>query len=246
MAKQGPLLLTPGDGLDSRVATELTRVVPAGHTIYVLGGTGVMSTAIETQLTQLGYQVVRYGGTNRFQTATIIADQGLGNPSTVLEATGLSFADALAGGAAAAHLHGAVLLTNGSSQAADTASYLSTHNPDTRFALGGPAAAADPGANAIVGPDRYATSTSVAMTFFASPTVAGVASGVSFPDALAGGAHIARHNGPMLLVPPNGLIASSVKSFLSSQASFLTRAFVYGGTSAVSVDIAEDVAQAMT
>jgi hypothetical protein len=50
----------------------------------------------------------------------------------------------------------------------------------------------------------------------------------------------------MLLVQPNGLIASSVKSYLIGEASFLTHAFVYGGPNAVSVDIAEDVAQAMT
>ena len=132
-AKGGPLLLTPGDALDSRVEAELGRALPSGATVYVLGGPGAISAAIDTRLTQLGYVVVRYGGDNRFQTATIIADQGLGNPATVFEATGLGFADALSGGAAAAEAGGAVLLTNGSAQAADTAAYLSAHTPTTRY-----------------------------------------------------------------------------------------------------------------
>jgi hypothetical protein len=228
------------------VEAELGRALPTGGTVYVLGGAGVMSAAIDTRLRQLGYTVVRFGGGNRFQTATIIADQGLGNPTTVVEATGLTFADALAGGAAAAAIGGAVLLTNGSTQAAETAQYLAAHTDDTRSALGGPAASADPGAVAIVGSDRYATSAAVAHKFFTGPTVVGIASGLTFPDALSGGAHIGSRSGPILLVPPTGLIVGSVKSYLQSQAAGLTRAFLYGGPSAVSIDMADDVAQAIT
>ena len=245
-AKGGPLLLTPGDALDSRVEAELGRALPSGATVYVLGGAGAISAAIDTRLTQLGYVVVRYGGDNRFQTATIIADQGLSNPATVFEATGLGFADALSGGAAAAEAGGAVLLTNGSAQAADTAAYLSAHTPTTRYALGGPAASADPGATAIAGADRYQTSALIAQRFFSGPTVVGIASGATFPDALAGGAFSAQQHAPVVLVPPAGLIVASVKSYLQSQAATVARAFLYGGPSAVSIDMADDVGSAIT
>jgi secreted trypsin-like serine protease len=244
--KHGPLLLTAGDALDPRVEGEQHRAVAPGSIVYVLGGTGVMTSAINARLTQLGYTVVRYGGRNRFETATMIAEVGLGNPATLLEATGLDFADALAGGAAAAAVGGAVLLTNGSSQAAETADYLAAHGGATRFALGGPAAAADPAATKIVGGDRYATSAAVASQFFANPTVVGVASGLTFPDALAGGAHIGARSGPVLLVPPTGLIVGSVRSYLSTRAAAIAKAFLYGGPSAVSIDMAEDVGTAIT
>jgi secreted trypsin-like serine protease len=241
VAKHGPLLLTPGTGIDGRVESELARVLPGGSTVYVLGGAGVMSSAIDSRLGQLGYTVVRYGGTNRFQTATIIADQGLGNPATVVEATGLG-----RGRAGEGQAGGAVLLTNGSTQAAETAQYLTAHPPTARFALGGPAAAADAAATAIVGGDRYATSALVAQQFFANPTTVGVASGLTFPDALSGGAHIGSQGGPILLIPSTGLIVASVKGYLQSVAPAVTRAFLYGGPSAVSIDLAEDVGSAIT
>src|SRR5207247_11158152 len=98
---------------------------------------------------------------------------------------------ARAGGAAAAKTAGAVLLTAGSSMPSVTSAYLGAH-PGSVFALGGPAAAADPAATAVVGTDRYDTATHVAVRFFSGVAAVGVADGLNFPDALAGGAHIAR------------------------------------------------------
>src|SRR5207302_1812236 len=91
-----------------------------------------------------------------------------------------------------------------------TGQYLAAHSADTRFALGGPAAAADPSATPIVGTDRYATSAAIATQFFASPTVVGIADGLAFPDALSGGVHIGAQHGPMLLVLPPGRSATMV------------------------------------
>jgi len=46
-------------------------------------------------------------------------------------------------------------------QAAETAAYLAAH-PGKHYAVGGPASAADPSATAVIGSDRYVTSTMVA------------------------------------------------------------------------------------
>src|SRR5438270_810652 len=81
VAKQGPLLLTASEGLDSRVQTELQRVLPAGSTVYLLGGTGALSQAVQDRVQAMGYNPVRLFGSNRFETAVAVADQGLGNPS---------------------------------------------------------------------------------------------------------------------------------------------------------------------
>ena len=85
----------------------------------------------------------------------------LGNPTTVLEATGLNFPDALAGGPAAIEDGAAILLTNGKVQAAETSAYLAAHTGGSHFALGGPAAAADPSAVAI---SAMTASSSVALS----------------------------------------------------------------------------------
>src|SRR5207249_4817827 len=73
-----------------------------------------------------GYNVVRYAGASRYETAVAVAN-ALGEPATIVEATGTSFADALTGGAAAAHAQGVVLLTAGDQLPAATAAYLADH-----------------------------------------------------------------------------------------------------------------------
>jgi hypothetical protein len=244
VAKNGPLLLTPPGGLDPGVQTEIQRALPPGSPVYLLGGSNALTPAIDTQLQSLGYTVVRYAGADRYHTATIIADQGLNNPPAVLEATGLGFADALAAGAAAANAHAAILLTADSAMPTATSTYLANHPGISRWAIGGPAAAADPAASPIVGADRYDTSTQVAQTFFANPTDTGIAYGANFPDALSGGAHSARRHGPLLLADTNTL-PPPVHTYLNTNTATLARAYLYGGTTVLTDTVLQAVQQAI-
>src|SRR5208282_5725150 len=114
----GPLLITPGasqsTALDPRVQAEIQRVLPKGGTVYILGGDLALSPDIDTALQALGYVTQRIAGTDEYGTAVDIAE-ALGNPTTIFEATGLSFQDALSAVPAAIEEHGAILLTDGSS-----------------------------------------------------------------------------------------------------------------------------------
>ena len=146
----------------------------------------------------------------------------------------------LSGGAAAVETGGAVLLTNGSTQSGATAGYLAAHPGATRYALGGQAAAADPSAIAIVGTDRYDTSAKVADRFFATPASFAFASGLAFPDALAGGAHVASKGGPMMLVNAAAPIPSSGWVFLADHKDSIAKGWAYGGSSAVGTAVIGD------
>jgi Tol biopolymer transport system component/putative cell wall-binding protein len=232
VAKHGPLLLTPSDHLDSRTKAETQRVLPSGGTVYLIGQTIALSGAVANELTAAGYNVQRLGGPTRFETATTVADQGLGNPSTLFIATGLDFADALAGGAAAPPATAAVVLSYGSTHHPSTDAYLAAHPSDTLYALGGPAATAYPAASGIVGADRYETSTKVASKFFVAPTAAGIARGDVFADALSGGAHISPKNGPMLVVQSHAL-PPVVANYLQANKATICTAYIYGGPVAV-------------
>jgi hypothetical protein len=238
----GPLLITPGasesNSLDPRVLTEIERVLPAGGSAYVLGGDLALSANIDGQLAFLGYHVVREAGADEYATAVDIA-QTLGNPSTIFEATGLSFQDALSAVPAAIARHGAILLTDGNVQAPATAAYLSVHSLDTRYAIGGTfaAAGADPSATAVFGEDLYDTSAAVASTFFARASVFGAATGLNFPDALAGGVFMGTHGGPMLLVEPSVPLPASIATYLLGDGN-MTNGFVFGGSLAVGDDVA--------
>jgi putative cell wall-binding protein len=236
VAKDGPMLLTTPTGLDPAVGTEITRVLPAGGTVYVLGGVAALSGSIDTQLSGMGFSPQRLAGADRFGTAVAVAG-ALGNPTTVLEASGLDFPDGLSAGAAAGVLGGVVLLTNGSTQASETAAYLAAHPGGKHYAVGGPAAAADPAATPIAGSDRYATAAMVAADLFPSSlTLVGFSSGEVFPDSLSGGPNIAAHGSPLLLLPSNGALPTSVTSYLAAHPS-ISAGLLYGGTSAVSSDV---------
>ena len=238
----GPLLLTPSSGLDPAVQAEIVRVAAAGSTVYILGGTAAISATVDTKLTGLGFVPKRLAGSSRFGTAVAVADQ-MGDPTTVFEATGLNFPDALAGGPAAIKAGGVILLTNGATQSAETAAYLAAHTGGTHYALGGPAAKADPAATSLAGDDRFWTSAAVAVTFFQSATTVGVATGLNFPDALAAGSDLAAKGAPLLLVPGTGALPNAISDdlFGRSFSGSSTNVILFGGTASVSDDMASQL-----
>ena len=230
-AKHGPLLLTGPEALDPVVLAEIRRAVPYGGVVYVLGGTAALSPAIDTVLTTEHYKVVRIEGDTRYATAVAVALQ-LGNPGTVFEASGTDFPDGLTAGPAAISQGAAVLLTAGSRPAPETTAYLAAHPGDVRFAIGGPAAQADPRAQILSGPDRYTTSAAVAGRFFVTPAVIGAATGSNFPDALAAGPALGT-SGPLLLVPHAGAMPAPMVQYLAAVHSGVRTLEVFGGTDAV-------------
>jgi putative cell wall-binding protein len=239
----GPLLLTEGApesaSLDPRTLTEIQRVLPVGGTVYILGGDLALSPNIDTALEGLGYVVVREAGVDEYATAVDIAQQ-LGNPTTIFEATGLSFYDALSAVPAAIKEHAAILLTDGSTQAPETAAYLAAYPGDTRYAIGGQLAAygADPTATPVYGQDLFNTSAAVATMFFPAASIFGAATAAEFPDALGGGVYMATggRSGPLLLVNPSAPLPSEITPYLATLATG-TQGYVFGGPLAVGADV---------
>ena len=238
----GPLLITPGadesSTLDPSVEQEIQRVLKPNGTVYVLGGNLALGPTIDTTLEGLGYQVQRLAGADEYDTAVLIAQQ-MGNPATIFEATGLNFPDALSAVPAAVADHGAILLTDGNVQAPETAAYLAQYPRDTRYAIGGPlaAAGADPGATAVYGQDLFATSAAVAAFFFPHPTFIGAATGTNFPDALAAGPVLGLKGAPLVLVEPSGPLPGSIAAYLRSVGAGLTQGTLFGGPLAVVDDV---------
>lgn len=236
-AMHAPLLLTEGAPksatIDRRVLSEIERVLPKGDTVYILGGPLALSPNIDTALQGVGYKTTRIAGADEYATTVDIAE-ALGNPSTVFETTGLSFADSLSAGPAAIKTHGAILLTDGATQSPETAAYLAAHPGDTRYAVGGPLAAygADPTAIPVYGQTLFGTSAAVAKRFFPDPSTFGVAA--AWQDALAGGPFLGAR-GPLLVVPAHPPLPSPIVSYLSRLAG--PQGYVFGGPLAVSQSV---------
>ena len=218
-AVDGPLLLTGGSAPDPTTADEITRILPTGGTVHVLGGVGAIGAigaTVAASLTKLGFKVNRLEGTDRYATAVAVA-KSIPGATKVLLTSGIVFPDALSAGPAAAHVGGVVLLTQGASMPSATKAYLAANPGAEVLAIGDAVAKAAPTTpvdHQLVGNDRYETGTKVASTFFSNPDMVTFASGQNFPDALSGGAFSAPLDSPILLV--RGDIVPAVVTFVPS------------------------------
>jgi hypothetical protein len=159
----------------------------------------------------------------------------------VLVTTGTGFADALAAGPAAAAQDSPVLLVAPGSLPAATAQELARLRPQAITVVGGAPAvwpAVEEALRSVApvtrvfGPDRSATSAAVARAAFpGTAPVVHLATGASFPDALAGGPAAALGGGPLLLVRKD-CVPAAVQAQVDRLAP--ARVVVLGGASAVS------------
>ena len=218
-----------------------------------VAGIGIWSLGMDTGVPDLWNVIedrfvkaqVRVAGANRFETAAALSRSSFapGVPVAYV-ATGGSFPDALAGGPAAARAGGPMLLTSPNELPAATASELARLRPGRIVVLGGTNAVSPTVASRLTayatsgtvqrlaGADRYATAARIsASAFGANVPVAYVATGASFPDALAGGVAAGRQSGPVLLVTASGIPAATASELARLRPA---RIVVLGGTSAVS------------
>ena len=238
---RGPVLLTERGGLPSATATELARLKPSK--IVVLGGAGVVSDTVVSQLRAYAGTVVRWAGSNRYETAaTISARTFAAGVPVVYLATADTFPDALSGGAVAGKMAGPILLVTRDAVPAATAAELSRLKPARIVVLGGTSVVSEGvrlavdrytsgPVSRIAGADRYSTSVQISKSAYGSSESVFIATGTNFPDGLAGGPVAALLPGPLLLVSPTQL-PSVVRAELQRLGP--DRVFVLGGSGVVS------------
>lgn len=132
-----PVILVYGSA--SSADSETLAVLTAFSTqrVVIVGGEGAVSAGIEQSLITAGFEVSRFSGADRYATASLIAAHHFPHAARSYLATGMGFADALSGGAAAGSL-GAPLFTVLSSCVPPAAhAAMSTQNPDDLVLLGG-------------------------------------------------------------------------------------------------------------
>src|SRR3990167_280582 len=71
--KNGPLLLSRRDGIQSSVLAELKRTLPPGKRVYLLGGIAALNSAVEKSIRDSDYLISRVSGTTRYETAAAAA-----------------------------------------------------------------------------------------------------------------------------------------------------------------------------
>lgn len=242
----GPVLLVRQGSIPSATAAELTRLAP--QRIVVLGGPVSVSTAVLQALdAYTAGTVQRISGADRYEaSANISASTFAPGVPVAYVATGSTFPDALAGGPPGALAGGPVLLVRTDSVPAATAAELTRLAAGEIVVLGGPKSVST-GVQAALeaytsgevrrlsGSDRYAAAAGISEDTFGSPvSVAFVATGENFPDALSGGPVGAVGGGPVLLVR-----AASIPSATAAELNRLRprRIVILGGPVSVSTAV---------
>ncbi len=257
-AVEGPLLLTPRSELPSAVVAEIARL--GATKVYIVGGAGVVSDAVEAQLAASVSSVVRLWGPSRYATSRAVAEEVLrrtGPGGPVFVATGVNFADALAASSLAAAMRAPIVLTRKAELPEESAQALEGLRPSTVVICGG-VGAVSTDVEAAVGSPRYGSPTVVRRwgtsrydtaralvehgieRGLAPGGIRGVylATGTNFPDALAGGGLAAFRGGgwnPLMLTTPASL-APQASALVTSQpsAGFVT---LLGGERALSATV---------
>ncbi|OFW64218.1 MAG: hypothetical protein A2135_08470 [Actinobacteria bacterium RBG_16_67_15] len=235
-----PLLLVRPDSIPAETAAQLTRLAP--DQIVILGGVGAVGAGVETELGGYASSVIRLAGANRHATAVAISQFGFpGTASQVIVATGSGFADALAGGPAAVALDAPVLLTDPDNLPQVVADEITRLDPTRIVVVGGTGAvsaavfaqleAIQANTVRISGANRYETAVAISQDAFDSGSSrVYVATGLNFPDGLAGAAAAGWWGAPILLVP-GATVPGSVGAEITRLGT--GQVFVLGGTAAV-------------
>ncbi|WP_164996722.1 5'-nucleotidase C-terminal domain-containing protein [Actinomyces minihominis] len=202
-SRDGALFLTSKGSLSSATLAEIKKLEP--RRVYVIGGTGAISSKVVTQLRDAtDVFPLRLAGADRYETSAKVFQHFFSGSTvpTAFVATGQDFPDALSASAAAGALGGPVLLVNGTTGKnlmSESTALLKRLGTENILITGGQGAVnstieanlskAFPNVERLQGKDRYATNMAVNVYLnkhAGSVPMTGVwiATGKNFPDAL--------------------------------------------------------------
>lgn len=262
---RGPVLLVKPTQAPEVVLQEVARL-GAEHVI-VVGGKAAIGDSVLAALDMVPTvaQVERIGGVDRYDTSRLIAlrvktERDLTDTydGVVFIATGENYPDALAASPLAAHNSWPILLTRYGALPVATQEALVSLHAGEAFVLGGPAVISleverevndivtRTKAQRLAGSNRFDTAVKVADFGIRLGGLgwdgAALATGRSFPDALAGGAAQGMRRAPILLTEPDTL-PSATAGCLSDHRGEIVELWFLGGEAAIGADVRDQVAQ---
>lgn len=243
----GPMLLTESDRLTPVVSEELKRL--GTKQVFLLGGTVALTDAVAKSLEAQGIVPKRLYGWDQYGTAAAIATEATPNSTQAFLVNGELFPDGLSISSYAA-AHGIpILLTRADTLPPETATALVQMGVKQVTLIGGTAVIKDTIVEQLgklpqpvnvtaryAGYDQYETNTTVLNQLPFETSNVYVATGVNFPDALAGAALAAMHNAPILLVPSTNL-GTSTTTYLNQKRTLGSAFTIFGGWAVINYKI---------
>lgn len=210
--KNAPVMLVGKDAeTESDVKQYISKNLKKGGTVYLLGGTGVVTSRFEKSLGDL--KVERLGGQTRYETNIAILKEAGVDKEDLLVCTGEGFADSLSASAVGKP----ILLVAGSGVNDTQKKYLGSLKIKDIYLIGGTGVVSDKigtqlkkydrddKCERVAGQNRYLTSVAVAKEFFPKGSDSTVlAYAMNFPDGLAGGPLALSIKAPLILTDNSG------------------------------------------
>ncbi|EGW37403.1 cell wall-binding repeat-containing protein [Desulfosporosinus sp. OT] len=208
-----PILLTAGNSIDPRVFQELQRLKP--QKVILLGGIACLQPSIEKELDNSALKWERIGGIDRYETSVLLAKH-LSSDSLIL-ANGDNFPDALSAATFAGIKQIPIVLTS-TTLPDSVIQYYQEASPKHLIVIGGEVVVPSTELTRnkftvetrLGGQDRYETNAKV-VTYMKGTYESNdlfLASGITFPDAVAGTVLASKVKAPLLLtekedIPPS-------------------------------------------
>ena len=179
-----------------------------GSYVYLIGGTGVISSTFESQVRSAGYTPIRLGGKNRYETNLWCLKNTGGNyADNMLICSALNYPDALA----AAATKRPVMIVNPNGMTTEQINYIKSGTTRRFTIIGGTVAVSakvesqlksnfgSSSVDRLGGANRYKTCDLVMKKYCNNASTWVIADGYNFQGALAGASLASKTNGALIL-----------------------------------------------
>lgn len=247
-ALKAPVLLTSKGSLSRQTLDEIRRL--GAKTAYVCGGPIAISSHVDDQIRSAGCSVRRVYGQDQQGTSLKIAElvHSMRPVSGVIVATSRTFQDALSS-APYSYANGVpVLICNSGSNvlSRDILSFVRSVKPSFAMIAGGPIAVSSSvegqlsssgvsTVERVYGQTEYETSNEIAkwcLSHGMTGSAVGVATGLSFYDALTGAGLCGINNSVLVIASNDNRVC--LTDFISAHRQEITGGYVFGGSIAIS------------
>lgn len=239
-----PILLSRNTTLDSQPELKSTLINKGVKNVIIVGGQTAIPQVIQDQISSLGINVRRIGGSDRYETSALIAAEVGVNNGEVALAYGLSFADGLSIASIAAKRQMPILLTRDTLIPNATKNFIDSNNINKTYVVGSTTVISDAvvaqtkGPERLGGANRYETNSMVFNRFKSEINLSSIyiASGLSFPDALSASA-IAAKGGNFVLLSNIRQSELTVRNVITEIKPYLNNVYVLGSNVVISDNI---------
>jgi putative cell wall-binding protein len=234
-----PILLTETNFIPIETLNAIQQLKV--RNIIIVGGNGVVSSAVEQKLTSLGITVTRISGQDRYETAIKVAEQ-LDNVTEIAITTGEGFADSLSIAPIAAKMNMPIILVQHNAIPGVVKNYINSHKLIKTYVIGSGTSLNNAvlsglsNTELITGKDKYQINLNIIDKFKSNLNLSTIylTTGENFADALSGSILAGKNSNPLVLVGNN---PSTEKDYFTNNFTSILNINVLGGVGAVTDEI---------